>query len=149
MTISGIAQLSGRIKYAPPTPTSDWSSNPMWLTDVLESLPCSVRKEEEYTLVADDEKTINFGSLSSVNLIVVKVAPNVGVPPSPGFPNGVVAAPNPIVVRLTSTAGIAQAVAVDGFLFLLSAGVPYTAMSISRSAGVQTTVRIQMFATGS
>ena len=148
MTISGTAQLSGRIKYAPPVPTADWSSNPVWTTDVLESLACSARKEEEYTLTADGDTAVNFGSLAGANLVVVKVMPNVGIPPSPGFPNGVPAAPSPIVVKLTSAAGAAQAVAVDGFMFVLSAGVAYTALSIARPAGVQVTVRIQLFAVG-
>jgi hypothetical protein len=149
MTISGTVQLAGRIRYAPPVPTSDWSANPSWLSDVLEVMACSGRKEEEYTLAADGDTAVNLGSLSGANLVVVKVMPTVGIPPSPGFPNGVPAAPNPVVVKLTSTAGAAQALVVDGLLFLLSAGTPYTAMTVARSAGVQTVVRVLLFAAGS
>lgn len=149
MSISGIVQLAGRIKYAPPVPNTDWSSNPAWVAEVLEAMPCSARKEEEYTLTADGDTIVNFGSLSGANLVVVKVAPNVGIPPTPGFPNGVPAAPNPVVARLTSAAGAGQSIPVDGFLFLLSVGVPYTALSIARSSGVQTVVRVQLFAVGS
>lgn len=145
MTISGTAELFGRIRYAPPVPNSDWSSNPTWIADVLEALPCSGRKEEEYTLTVDGDTAVSFGSLTSAALVVVKVAPSTGVSPSPGFPNGVPAAPNPVIVKLTGPAGVAP-ISVDGFMFLLSTGVPYTAMTVARQAGVQTTVRIQLFA---
>ena len=142
--ISGTAELSGRIRYAPPVPNSDWSSNPTWLADVLEALPCSGRKEEEYTLTVDGDTTISFGSLSSAALVVVKVSPSAGIPPSPGSPNGVPATPNPVVVKLTGAAGLAT-LGVDGFMILFSVGLPYTAMTVARAAGVQTTVRIQLF----
>lgn len=150
MTISGTAQLSGRFRYMPPVPTTDGSSNPTWIDDVLETLACSSRKEDEYTLTADGDTVVNLSSFpSGVNLIKVKVVPNIGIPPSPGLPNGVPAAPNPVTVKLTSSAGVAQAIPVDGFLYLQSAGVPYTAMTIARTAGVQTVVRVQLFASGS
>ena len=150
MTISGTAQLSGRFRYMPPAPTTDGSSNPTWIDDVLETLACSSRKEDEYTLTADGDTVIDLSSFpGGVNLIKVKVTPNVGIPPSPGFPNGVPAAPNPVVVKLTSSAGVAQAIPIDGFMYLQSAGVPYTAMTIARTAGVQTVVRVQLFASGS
>jgi hypothetical protein len=146
--ISGTVELSGRIKYAPPVPASDSSSNPAWLADVLEALGCSARKEEEYTLTVDGDVVVGFGSLASAALVVVKVMPNVGTPPNPGSPNGVPAAPNPLLVKLTGAAGLAP-ITVDGFMFLLSVGSPYTAMSIARAAGVQTSVRIQLFQAGS
>lgn len=150
MTISGTVQFSGRIRYAAPVPNLDSSANPTWLADVLEQMVCSARKEEEYVLTADGDTAVTFGSLvNGANLVVVKVMPNIGIPPSPGFPNGVPAAPNPIIAKLTSAAGAAQALSIDGFIFLLSAGVPYTALSIARAAGIQTTVRVMLFAFGS
>lgn len=151
MTIAGTVQLSGRIKYVPPVPNLDSSSNPLWIADVLEQMACSGRKEEEFTLTADGDTVVDLGSLtaSGANVIVVKVTPNIGIPPSPGSPNGVAAQPNPIVAKLTSTAGTTQAISIDGFMFLLSASVPYTALSIARSPSVQTVVRIQLFAFGS
>lgn len=148
MAISGTVELFGRIRYWPPVPNSDWSSNPTWLADVLESLPCSARKEEEYTLAADGDTAVGFGSLSSAALVVLKVAPSAGVAPSPGFPNGVLAMPNPVTARLTSALGLAS-VSVDPFMFLLSRGAPYTALTVARAAGVQTTIRIQLFQAGS
>lgn len=144
MTTSGTAEISGRIRYASPAANTDWSANPAWLADVIEALPCSARKAEEYTLTADGDTAVGFGSLASAALVIVKVMPNVGIPPSPGFPNGVPAAPNPLLVKLTGPAGLAP-LTIDGFMWLLSAGAPYTAMTIARQAGVQTTVRIQLF----
>jgi hypothetical protein len=146
--ITGTVQLSGRVKYAPPAQNIDGSSNPAWVSDVLESMACSGRTESEYTLVVDGDAAVSFGALAGVNLIIVKVAPNAGIPPSPGFPNGVPSAPNPVTVKLTGGAG-AAAISVDPFLYLISAGVPYTAMSIARAPGVQTVVRVQLFAFGS
>lgn len=148
MTILGTVELTGRIRYAPPVPNSDWSSNPTWIADVAEALACSARKEEEYTLTADGDTAVSFGSLSSAALVVIKIAPNSGIPPSPGFPNGVPAAPNPVVAKLTSVLGVAS-FSVDPFVFLLSRGVPYTALTVARAAGVQTTVRVQLFQAGS
>lgn len=151
MTISGTASLSGRIKYIPPVPNLDSSSNPGWFSDIMEAMACSARKEEEYTLVADGDTNIDFGSLTTpgANLIVIKVMPNPGIPPNVLQPNGVPAQPNPIVAKLTSPAGVASPISIDGFMFLLSASVAYTALTIARAIGVQTTVRIQMFAFGS
>jgi hypothetical protein len=149
MSIIGTVQLSGRIKYVPPVPSLDSSMNPSWFADVLEQLPCSARKEEEYTLIADGDTVVPFSSLTSASVIIIKVMPNVGISPSPGFPIGMPAMPNPITVKLTSAVGIAQALAIDGFMMLLSQGVPYTALTIARAIGVQTVVRVQLFQFGS
>ncbi len=148
MTISGTVQLSGRVRYAAPVPNVDSSMNPTWLSDVVENMACSGRTEQEYTLAADGDVVVSFGGLVSASWVSVKVMPNVGIPPTPGFPNGVPAAQNPLVVRLTSALGVAS-FSVDPFLTLVSMNAPYTAMSIARAPGVQTTVRIQLFAFGS
>lgn len=150
MTITGTVQFSGRLQYAAPAPYLDASLNPQWLSDVLEQMACSARKEDEYVLTANGDTAISFGSLpNGANVIVLKVTPNIGLPPSPANPDGVPAQPNPIVVKLTSAAGSTQAIAVDGFMILFSASVPYTALSIARATGIQTTVRIQLFTVGS
>ena len=148
--ISGTIQFSGRLKYVLPVPDLDSSANSAWISDVLEQMGCSGRVEQDYTLTVDGDTTVNFGSLpAGANVVVVKVMPNVGIPPSPGYPNGVPAAPNPIVAKLTGGAGTTQAISIDGFMFLMSQSVPYTALSIARTPSVQTTVRVQLFAFGS
>lgn len=150
MTITGVVQFSGRFKYAAPVPFLDTSANAQWLSDVLEQMPCSTRKEDDYVLTADGDTAISFGSLpNGVDVFTIKVMPNIGLPPSPANPDGVPAQPNPIVVKLTGGAGISQGITVGGFICLFSQGVPYTAMSIARQPGVQTTVRVQLFAFGS
>lgn len=149
MTISGVVQLSGRLRYAAPVPNIDSSSNPTQLSDLLEDMACSGVEGGVYTLTADGDTTIGLGSLSGVNVLVVKVTPNVGIPPSPGLPNGVPAAPNPVTVKLTGGAGAAQAITVDGFMVLFSATIPYTAITVARTSGVQTTLRVQLFQFGS
>jgi hypothetical protein len=150
MTISGTVQFSGRFKYSEPVPYLDSSSNPFWISDVLEQMACSARKEDEYTLVADGDTAISFGSLPfGANVIIIKVMPNLGLPPTPGNPAGTLAVANPIIAKLTSAAGAASPIAIDGFLFLMSQSVPYTALSIARTPTVQTTVRVQLFSVGS
>lgn len=152
MSIAGTVQFSGQLKYTTPAGCStDTSANPQWLADVIEQMACSGRKEEEYTLVADGDTVVDFGSLttSGVNVFIIKIKPNVGIPPSPGFPLGQPASPAPITAKLTSPAGAAQAIIIDGFLVLFSQNIPYTALSIARTPGIQTVVRVLMFAFGS
>lgn len=151
MSITGIVQFSGRLKYTPPVPSLDSSANPTWLADVLEQMACSGRKEEEYTLTADGDTVVNFGSLAAVgaNVLVIKITPNIGIPPSPGFPVGVPAAPGPIIAKFTSAAGAASGIAIDGFMCLFSQTIPYTALTIARPTGVQVTVRVLLLAFGS
>lgn len=143
-----VLQLSGRLSSVPPTSYLDDSDNPSWIADILERLPCSARSSEVYTLTADGDTPISFGALpNGVNVVVVKVMPNVGIPPSPLAPAGIPAVPNPLTVKLTSTLGVAP-IPVDGFMFLRSDNIPFTAMTIARTAGVQTTARVQLFAVG-
>lgn len=148
--ISGTVQFSGRFKYAAPVPYLDTSSNAAWIADVAEQMPCSGRVEQDYTLGADGDINIDFSSLpAGFNAVMLKVTPNIGLPPTPGNPDGVPARYNPVTVKLTGAGGTAQGFTVDGFLFLLSQTVPYTALTVARVPGVQTTVRVQLFAFGS
>lgn len=150
MTIEGTMSLSGRAKYTPLVPSTDSSGNPAWFADVLEQMSCSQKKEDDYTLTADGDTVVNLGSLpNGFNAVMIKVKPNVGQPPSPGFPNGIPAVPSPVTAKLTSAVGTAQAASVDPFLYLVSQTVPYTALSLARPNGVQVTVRVTMFAIGS
>lgn len=149
MTISGVVQLSGRLRYAAPVPNIDSSSNPTQLSDLLESMTCSGVEGGVYTLTADGDVAVSLGTLPGISALTIKVSPNVGIPPSPGLPNGIPAAPNPVTVKLTGGVGSAQAITVDGFMFLMSASIPYTAISLARATGVQTVVRVQLFASDS
>ncbi len=137
MSISGVVEFSGRLKYTPPVPSLDSSVNPTWLADVLEQMGCSARKEEEYKLTVDGDTSVDFGSLASsgANVVILKVS---CCPPN-----------TPIVAKLSSSAGAAQAVSVDGFLCVFSRSVPYTALTIARPPGVEVTVRAMLFAVGS
>lgn len=151
MAISGTVQLIGRLRFAPPASSTDGSANPTWISEIVEILACGAQESGTYTLTSDGDTPISLGALSGVgfNLVTVKVMPNVGIPPSPGFPLGVLASPNPVVVKLTGGAGGSQAITVDPYVFLQSSGVPYTSLTIARATGVQTTVRVQLFASGS
>lgn len=150
MPVLGTVVFTGRIKYAPPVPTLDSSMNPQWLGDVLEQMPISQRQEYEPTLTSDGATTVDLAVFpAGANVLVVKVSPQIGCPPTPSFPSGISPAPSPITVQLTGNAGTLQSFTVDGLLVLFSATYAYTAMTIARATGVQTTVRIQAFAIGS
>jgi len=78
----------------------------------------------EYDLTADAPQAVAFGALSQANVIMIKTV------------GGKVAA------TLTSADGAAQVIPVDSFALIMSTTVPYTALSITRAAGVATTVKI-------
>jgi hypothetical protein len=150
MTISGTIQFSGRFKYALPVPSLDSSANAFWIADVLEQMPCSARSEQDFVLTADGDTALSFGALpNGANVVAIKVMPNVGLPPSSANPAGVPAALNPIIAKLTSGVGTASPISIDGYMLLFSQNVPYTAVTIARTPGVQTVVRCQLFAFGS
>lgn len=75
-------------------------------------------------LTSDPAVSVPFGSLSGANVVVIK------------------AVGGPIKVTLTSSAGSAQAITVDGFATLMSETNAYTAMTVQRTAGIEATVNI-------
>lgn len=84
----------------------------------LNKLPCP------YLLTADAARAVNLGGLASVGYVYIKVRGG------------------PVLVRLTTADHAAQVVTVDDFLMLKSRRVPYTAITLQRDPGVETTVEV-------
>ena len=78
-----------------------------------------------YTLTSDSPQSVGFGPLAEAAWVAVRVVSG-GV----------------VEVRLTSGRGTLQVVPVDEFLILKSRRAPFTAMTLTRDAGVQTVVEV-------
>lgn len=81
---------------------------------------------QQYLLTSDSPLAIDFSSMGvdSANIVIVKT---IG---------------GKIRVRLTSTDGSTQAIPVDSFFLNISLTVPFTALDLTRTAGVETQVRV-------
>lgn len=100
------------------------SADPVITASVDEKLMLGTELFSQVTLTTDAPVSLPFGGLASAAALVVK---SVG---------------GRITVTLTSAAGAAQVVPVDSFLAMISASVPFTAISVARApGGPDTTVK--------
>lgn len=90
-----------------------------------EALSLKRKSLVEMELTADSPAAVSFGGVVNAHLLIVKVL--VG---------------SEIRLRLTSAKGALQAIPVDGFIILFSGTTPITAIDVTRTAGVATTVEI-------
>lgn len=78
-----------------------------------------------YELTSDSPQAVAFGGLADVAFVMVRLVSG-----------------GRVRVRLTSAEGSAQAVPVDEFLILKSRRSPFTAMDLTRDAGVASVVEV-------
>ncbi len=78
----------------------------------------------EYELDDDAVQTVAFGPLDNAHVVLIKTV------------GGKVRA------RLTSADGSQQSIPVDSFMVIVSESVPFTALDLTRVAGVTTTVKV-------
>lgn len=83
------------------------------------------KKADTITLDVDTPVAISFGGLTETNIIILKSTSGVKV-----------------VARLTSAAGALAPVPFDTFIILMSMDEPYTAIDLTRPAGVETDVLV-------
>lgn len=76
-----------------------------------------------YELTADATQAVSFGGCTSGNVLIVKT---IG---------------GKVRLRITSADGSTQAIPVDTFFALISLSVPFTAVDVTRTAGVETLVQ--------
>ena len=119
-------QLSGSLKVTPPPSASDNSLNPQILAQVLEQLPVNVKSYDEYVLSSDSPQVINFAGLAQAQALMVKVMPGGG----------------PVTCQVSSPAGATQDIPADPFAFIIAAGAAFTALSVTRTPGILTTIRV-------
>ncbi len=91
---------------------------------VDESLSYDECALQKFTLDSDAQKVITLDPMISVRVIKIKVSGG------------------PVVMALSSAAGTDQAVPVDGFGLIISAGTPFTGIKLTRTAGKTTQVRL-------
>jgi hypothetical protein len=87
--------------------------------------PKSIKAKElsELLIIADPAVSVPFGGVLNAHIVLLK-------------------ATGKCEARITSAAGAAQVVAFDTYLILMSDSVPVTAITLTRVAGVDTTVRV-------
>lgn len=118
----GILTVDGSTVYAP---NDDSVSAPSIPWPLSKRLSLSLEKVIEYTLATDAPVSVGLDGMTGVNIIRIE-------------------ATGKIDVTLTSGDGTAQVIAVDDFLVLGSKSTPYTAIALTRAAGVATSVAVQI-----
>lgn len=117
----GILSFDGSTVY---TPADDGVSAPTIPWPINKRIALSFEKVVELALTSDAPVVVALDGMT-VNLLRIEATGKVDV-------------------TLTSADGSAQVIAVDDFLVLGSKSVAYTAVSLTRAAGVATTVAVQI-----
>lgn len=100
------------------------SADPSMAATIDEQLSLDRKHYREYVLDSDAVVSVDFGGLDAAHALVVKC---VG---------------GKVRVRATSTDGTSQAVPVDSFMAVISESVPFTAIDVTREAGIEVRVKI-------
>lgn len=106
------------------TPSGAYASaDPMVSASLDERMSLSNEIVSQLSLTTDAPVSLPFGTMSAVNLVVIKVAGE------------------PVTVRITSTAGATQAIPVDTFFSLFSRSKDIAAIDVIRNPGSLTAIR--------
>jgi len=97
---------------------------PQVVAQISESKTLKVKQVVDITLGVDTPVVVPFGGVVNANVVILKA---IGGKVSAG---------------VTSADGAAQAVPFDSYWILMSDSVPVTALALTRTAGVITTVRV-------
>lgn len=118
-----ILELAGSLE-ARPSPNSGLGDQSLVFQRTLsEKLLLKAKLSTRYDLTLDSVQVVSLGGLASAHVILIE-------------------ATSRVLVRLTSADGAQQSVPVDGFLLLFAETHSYTAVDLTRPAGVQTTVQV-------
>ena len=110
-----------------------WSTTPLGqptsfvagiTTPIQESFVLSAKSLGEFVLTEDSAMALPFGGVTNANIVIMKALPGGG----------------PVTAAVTSAAGTAQKDPFDTYFINMSEGVPITAITLTRTAGVLTTV---------
>lgn len=121
--MADVFQLTGSYMTR-PTSGGAPSGDPSLEAVIDESISLKKKLYREYLLEADAVQAIDFGGLAAGHVIVIKL---VG---------------GKAKVRLTSADGATQAVPVDSFFVVIADSVPFTALDLTRQAGIEVTAKI-------
>lgn len=89
-----------------------------------ESLSIKAKQVTEILLSADAPVAVNFGGVTNAHVVILK------------------STDGKVKASISSADGAAQAVPFDTYWILMSESVPVTAISLTRVAGAETTVRV-------
>lgn len=117
-----VLRLSGSIVTQPTSGSP--SGDPEIETPVTEQLALTNKAISNYTLTADAPVSIDFCGLAQVNYWMIK---SVG---------------GDVTLGVTSAAGADQKIPVGTFGTAFNQTIPITAMTLTRSPGINTTVRV-------
>lgn len=121
--MADVFRLSGEFSAAPAVFELGVQQAPEILAPLLQSLYLVRRLALSLSLTSDSPVAVNFGSLSGAHVVVLQSTSKVRA-------------------RYTSSDGSAQAVPVDPLSIQLSLATPFTALDLTRLAGVNTEVTL-------
>jgi len=93
---------------------------------INEALTIKASMVTEMDLILDPAYTVNFGGVVNAHIVILKST------------NG------KVLATLTTADGTAQVVPFDTYWILMSEASPVTALTLTRVAGVETTVRVYL-----
>jgi len=104
--------------------SGDTSLDPSTPAPIDEQMTLDKRSVFDVKLTTDALAAVPMGGITSAHIVILK------------------AIEGKVLAKLTSVAGIAQIVPVDKVLILISEGDPITAISLTRTPALLTTVRV-------
>lgn len=90
---------------------------------INEAVNLEHKSQDEITIIADAPVVVAFGGVTNAHIVIMK-------------------ATGKVVARFTSANGSAQSIPFDTYLIIMSESAPFTAIDLTRVAGVETTVSI-------
>jgi len=121
--MADVFNLSGAYTVTPASGVA--SADPSITAPVAEGMVLSVKHYDDVAVAVDTPVAVAFGGVTLANLVLLKVVSG-----------------GPVRARLTSAYGATQAVPVEDFFVMESASVPVTAIDLTRTPGVNTTVKV-------
>jgi hypothetical protein len=113
--------LNGSHQTIPLSPGNP-SGRSTCITPLEENLTLKDKSDSDITLIVDTPVSVPFGTLAGANVVVIK-------------PMG-----GGVTARLSSAAGTTQVIPIDTLLVLVNTAVPITAIDLTRTTAVSTTV---------
>lgn len=122
--MSDFLRLTGDAATQPSTGVPSFDPQVVF-THLDETIELKRKLEVEYDLTADPAQDVTLGGLAAVNILLIKVAEGASVK-----------------VGITWSGGTLQVLPVDSLLQLISLTEEITAIQLTRTSGIDTTVKL-------
>lgn len=120
--MTDVFKLLGSYEVDPLGSTTSFA--PTIAAPINETRTLSAKHVDDVDLAADAPQALNFGGVQNAHIVLLK------------------AVGGKVTAQITSTDGAAQAIPFDTYLVLMSESVPVTAISLTRTPGIETSVRV-------